>query len=408
MKTYFLLLGMLVSVSLSAQTLDEYFVIAAQNNPGLAAQYTLFEAALQKMPQVNALPEPTLSFGYFISAVETRVGPQRARISLSQMFPWFGTLKAQGDMAAALADAQMSVFEELRNKLYFQLASAYYPLYELNSWQLAESENIRILQSYKSLATTRFENGKGGLADVLRIDLQIQESETNLRILKAKEKALTAAFNALLNRPSEEPVHTPDSLSIFPRLLENQQAEILAKSPAMKALDARASAYQSAEIVAQKQAMPKIGVGLDYIVVGPRTDMTVPQSGKDALVPMISVSIPIWQQKYQAARQEARLMEDYYTLEKESLAHELVATYEMTVYEMEQQQYLVHLYEQQLTTSGQVLDLLITSYSTSGSDFEEILRIQKQRILYSKQKASALAQYQIDLAQLDYLTAYIK
>ena len=72
----------------NAQSLDDYFKLAAENNPGLQAKYKSFEAAMQKVTQVSSLPDPNLSFGYFVSPVETRVGPQRARFSLTQMFPW--------------------------------------------------------------------------------------------------------------------------------------------------------------------------------------------------------------------------------------------------------------------------------------------------------------------------------
>ena len=92
------------------QTLEDYFQIATENNPSLQAQYKDFEAALQKVSQVSSLPDPTFSFGYFISPVETRVGPQRAKFSLSQMFPWFGTLEAQSDAASLMADANIRPF----------------------------------------------------------------------------------------------------------------------------------------------------------------------------------------------------------------------------------------------------------------------------------------------------------
>ena len=73
------------------QSLNDYYTIAAENNPELKAKYKEFEAAMQKIPQVSSLPDPNLSMGYFISPVETRLGPQNVRLSLSQMFPWFGT-----------------------------------------------------------------------------------------------------------------------------------------------------------------------------------------------------------------------------------------------------------------------------------------------------------------------------
>ena len=58
---------MFLGSSLSyAQTLNDYFKIAAENNPGLQAKYKAFEAAVQRVPQVSTLPDPSFSFGYFI------------------------------------------------------------------------------------------------------------------------------------------------------------------------------------------------------------------------------------------------------------------------------------------------------------------------------------------------------
>src|SRR6056297_2750922 len=120
--------GLLTS---QAQTLETYFKIAAENNPGLKAKYMEYEIAMEKIPQVSSLPDPSFSFGFFISPVETRVGPQRAKFSLSQMFPWFGTLKARGDAAAFMAEAKFQAFINERNRLLYKVSAAYYPLYEL-------------------------------------------------------------------------------------------------------------------------------------------------------------------------------------------------------------------------------------------------------------------------------------
>src|SRR5699024_3546625 len=97
--------------------LDRYLQEAAQNNPELKARFQEYLAALQQAPQVNTLPDPELSFGYFINPIETRLGPQQARLGLTQMFPWFGTLGARGDAAAQMAKAKFEVFQETRNNL---------------------------------------------------------------------------------------------------------------------------------------------------------------------------------------------------------------------------------------------------------------------------------------------------
>ncbi|MCA1746759.1 MAG: TolC family protein, partial [Bacteroidales bacterium] len=151
-------------------SLADYQRTAAGNNPGLQAKYKEYEAALEKIPQVSSLSDPTFSFGYFISPVETRVGPQRAKLSLTQMFPWFGTLKAQGDAAALTAEARYHSFLDARNKLYYQVAAAYYPLYELEKVIAIEEKNMEILESYRTIASSKYENGSSPMVDLLRVE----------------------------------------------------------------------------------------------------------------------------------------------------------------------------------------------------------------------------------------------
>ncbi|MBT33956.1 MAG: transporter [Thalassobius sp.] len=393
-----------------AQTLDDYFKIAAENNPGLQAKYKEFEAAIQKVEQVNTLPDPNFSFGYFISPVETRVGPQRARFSLTQMFPWFGTLKAQGDAAALMAEAKYQSFLDARNRLYYQVAAAYYPLYELNQWKEIERENIEILESYKTIANKKFENGAGTMVDFLRVDIMLKDATTNLSILNDKEAPLLTRFNKLLNREEDALVIVEDSL-VAQALPDNfRKDSLLTNNPMLEELDLKIASSEASEEVAYKQGLPKFGVGLDYVMVGERTDlasdMAAPQdNGKNALMPMVSVSIPIFRSKYKAAVKEAQLMQESYTLQKEDYANTLTSGYEMAWFEIQQQLELLSLYDQQIQESNQALNLLFTAYGNSGKEFEEVLRMQQQLLKYEKMKATAETQYQIALARLNYLTA---
>lgn len=406
MKLYTILIAMILSCTWSyAQTLEDYFQIAAENNPGLQAKYKLFEAAVQRIPQVSTLPDPTFSFGYFISPVETRVGPQRARFSLTQMFPWFGTLKAQGDAAALLAEAKYEAFLDARNQLYYQVEASYYPLYELKEWKRIEQENIELLQSFKTIANAKFENSNGTMVDVLRVDIMLKDAVTNLNILDDKEKPLLTRFNKLLNRNEEEPVLVIDSISIE-SLQENfRKDSLLVNNPVLTELELKIKASEASEVAAFKQGLPKLGVGLDYVLVDERTDMELPDNGQNALMPMVSLSIPIFRRKYKASVKEAQLMQESYSFQKEEYTNVLTSGYEMAWFEIQQQQELLTLYDQQIQESNQALNLLFTAYGNSGKEFEEVLRMQQQLLKYEKMKATAEVQYQIAIAKLNYLTA---
>ncbi|MDR1610765.1 MAG: transporter, partial [Candidatus Symbiothrix sp.] len=89
---------LLLQISLAAFTqtdsLPGYLQIAAENNPGVKADFLVYQAALQKVPQAGALQDPQLDFGFFLQPMEIIDGKQVADIKLMQMFPWFGTRKA--------------------------------------------------------------------------------------------------------------------------------------------------------------------------------------------------------------------------------------------------------------------------------------------------------------------------
>jgi len=399
------LLMILAFTAGNAQTLDNYFKIAAENNPGLQAKYKDFEAAMQKVPQVSTLPDPTLSFGYFISPAETRVGPQRARFSLTQMFPWFGTLKAQGNAATLMAEAKYQSFMDARNRLFYQVAAAYYSLLELKRWEMIEQKNIEILQSYKNFTNSRFKSGTGPMADVLRVDIMMNDANTSLTILDQKEKPLLAAFNKLLNRHENEIVILTDSLATYDLPDHFREDILLESNPLVKELDLKIKSSEASVLAAQKLGLPKLGVGLDYVVVGERSDIVMSDNGKDVLMPMVTVTIPLFRRKYQASVKEMQLIQESYSLQKEEYTNSLAASYEMAWFEMEQQKELLILYDRQIKESVQVLNLLFSAYANSGASFEEVLRMQQQILKYEKMKATAEAQYLAAIARINYFTA---
>ena len=75
-------------------SLQDYLRYAALNNAGLKAAFEQWKAAMEQIPQAKSLPDPKFTYGYFIEEVETRVGPQRQKFGIMQVFPWFGKIEA--------------------------------------------------------------------------------------------------------------------------------------------------------------------------------------------------------------------------------------------------------------------------------------------------------------------------
>jgi len=408
---YRLASGILIALSFQAhsQSLESYQQMAAENNPGLQAKYKQFEAAMEKVKQVSSLPDPSFSFGYFIAPVETRVGPQRARFSLTQMFPWFGTLKAEGNSATLRAEAEYQSFIDARNELYYQVASAYYPLLTLEETLRLQKENLTILESYKNIATKKFENAQGTMVDVLRVDIMIKEALTEISILEEKKKPLLTTFNQLLNREETEGVKLDKNRETDSLSLAYDKDSLFVNHPRLAALQLKIEAMEAQEEAAARQGMPQFGVGLDYVLIGKRTDlspeagMNLADNGKDAFMPMVSMNIPLFRGKYDATEKEVQLMQEAYTKMAEDTENKLVSSYESTWFEINKNLQYLKLYETQIQQTRQMLNLLFSAYANEGKDFEEMLRMQQQLLKYELLKVTATEAYAVAVAELEYV-----
>ncbi|MBL6447146.1 TolC family protein [Fulvivirga sp. 29W222] len=390
--------------ALAQDPLEGYLNVAVENNPGLKARYAEFEAELEKIPQVKSLQEPSLSFGYFISPVETRVGPQRAKLSLSQMFPWFGTLRERGNVAALQAEASYIQFIDAREKLFEQVRTQYYQLWETHKLIALEKENLEILKTYEKMAQTRFGTSEGRLSSVFRVQLEQKQVTTSLEILKSRIAPLESVFLRLIgNEPYGKGVEVSDSISL-PVGMPIVRRDSLMNHPNIKFYELQKASAIKSKRVAEKSAYPSIGAGIDYVVVGKRTDMSVTDDGKDVLMPMATISIPLRRKKYKAAVKEAEFKEEQFQFEKENVRNSLTSQWDLAMYEVQSAMSEMKLYKEQLEIAERTLELTLSDYTNDLEDFEQILEEQQRLIQFERSYYKAYKECLIKYAEIEYLT----
>ncbi|MBR9860377.1 TolC family protein [bacterium] len=387
------------------QTLEDYYSIAAENNPGLKAKYLEFEAAVEHASAISGFPNPSLSFGYFILPVETRVGPQTAKLSLNQMIPWFGTLKVKEEAAALNAEAKFQVFINARNELKLKISQVYYRLFELDNLIQIQKDNLEVLSSFSKTAEVKYQNGDGSMTDLIRLQILINEATTEIEILEYEKKTMITSFRLLLNQDNLEEVATPESLEIWNYIFEQNLDSIFESNPLLNELDLKVQKSEVEQILASKQGMPQLGLGFDYVIVNKRADMNVDNNGRDVLMPMFTVSLPIYRSQYNAQLNEARKLQSVYEYQKLELLNELERNFECSRYELYTEKSRIELYQRQIEDSELNLNLLLTEYSNSGQNFEEVLRMQQQILEYQKLKVSAISNWFTAIAKLEYITA---
>jgi len=395
----------LLSICASAQTLDDYAREALENNAGVMAKYLAYQAALEKIPQVGALPDPQVSFGYFISPVETRVGAQQARFSVIQMFPWLGTLDARKKVAAEMARAKYEEFMLARNEVIANVKETYFKLHALRESVRLTNENLDILETYRSLAVQKFQSALTGMVDVLRLDLEIAELTNQLQLLTDKEQPLVTLFNQHLNRDTYSPVIITDGLeeTAPPWNKDALTDSVLTANNQLLALRHMSKAADLGVSVARKEGAPSVGIDLSYIIVAERTDMSVPENGKDAFMPMLTVRLPLYRSRYRSMRQEAELNRDAYMSMESQHSNMLRTQVDMLWVDYEDAVRRVALYRNQQQTAEQVLRILVEAYSATGKDFEEVLRMQRALLMYEMEEINAVRDALIAVAKLEAL-----
>lgn len=400
---FFLLTG---SFAHAQDRLDSYLTEAAKSNPGLQGKFGEYMAALQKVPQVGALPDPQVTFGYFIQPVETKLGPQRARISASQMFPWFGTLNAKEDVATEMAKSKYEEFREAKSRLFYDVKSTYYNLYFSQKAIDITLQNITILNTFRKLSLIKVEAGAASTVDVLRVEMELADLENQLALLRDKMNTQKVQFNNLLNVDNQRSVLLPDTLDNTNLDMTAQAVldSIRSGNHQVLQMEFMQAAYARQQIVAQKMGKPKLMLGLDYMFIGKGDNPTIADAGKDAFVfPMVGISIPLYRKKYTAMVEEAALMQESTENKKLDKVNILETTFEMANKDYKDAGRRIPLFRGQSDRADKALSILQTEYESDGKNFEEVLRMDRQFLKYKLELEKARSDKNAAIAFINYL-----
>ena len=400
------LLILVISAPASAQIISAYQQEAAQNNPGLEAKYRQYLAALEDPAITSALPNPEVSFSYFIKPIETRLGPQQGRISVSQMLPWFGSLGDRQSASTLRAKAEFEQFQEARNRLFYQVEKTVYDLYKADeSIRLAE-ENLLILNSLVELSLSRYETHRASQVDVLRAQIEQEDLNIQIELLKDSREVVITELNELLNRRDFNNFQHPDSLGIASIPARDELLNRLSRqNPDLNRLRFQEEAAGQMKSLARKQNLPNIMLGADYIFTGESNMANISNSGEDALMVMAGFSIPIFRNKNSArvrqADQNIRDLQFQLSDRQNALQTDINAS----IRDFEDARRRYRLYDElQIQRITQAINIMMEAYASDRSEFEEILRMQRKLLNYQLRRVQAIAdQYQAK-AFIEYLT----
>lgn len=450
-------------------SLTVYLKMAIENNPTIKSSFMMYKAALEKIPQAAAYSDLQLEVGAYIKPMETLEGKQFAEFKLMQMFPWFGTRKAARNEATEMARMNYEQFREEKDNLRLLVKTTWYQLQYLNQKRINIEENITLLHSLKELSISRFSstplsissrkedesvmkgatqskamssssgmsgmnnttkitvpapqkqsmgsmgsnqmNGgsSGGMSDVLRIEIELTELNSEYENVLANIRSTEAMFNSLLNRSIDIKIDVSPLMTKRSFSLENDSAiikTIIEQNPMLAMVDAEIATNKAKLIMNKRMGLPMFGVGVQYMLNGKSDIMAMGGShknGMDMIMPMFSISIPLYRNKYKASEKEAKYLQNAAEEKQKNTQNQLIAQYATIKQELETAERNINLFKKQSELTLSAYKLAVVEFTGGANSLTSILDIERQLLNYKFKYNEAITTFNTVVANLEKL-----
>lgn len=402
MKRVLVLGSLFFALSSQSQELQTYIQEAVGNNPEISSFELRYKIANEKIAEVDALPNTNLSLGYFVSEPETRTGAQRARVSVSQMLPWFGTITARENYSGKIAEAAYVEIAIAKRKLTLSVAQSYYALYANAAKQKVLDQNMQLLKTFEQLALTSVEVGKASVVEVLKLQIRQNGLKQQKQVLEEEYLAERAAFNILRSQSQSGAVNVVANLELPTEDLVYSDEAILL-NPELVKYDKLYESVAQSELVNQKERLPSVGFGLDYIPVSERSDMSLTDNGKDIIMPMVSFAIPIFNNGYKSVSRQNELKQLEIASQKQQRFNALKTVLATAISQRNQARITYDIQEKSLKQAKDVEHILTKNYETGTIDFNELLDIQELQLQVEINRIEAIKTYYKQSSIINYL-----
>jgi cobalt-zinc-cadmium efflux system outer membrane protein len=386
-------------------TLAACLTYAALNNPGLEAAFNQWLAALEKIPQVEALPDPRITYARFIESVETRVGPQKEKIGVTQMFPWFGVLALRRDVAAQQAKIAYEQYESVKVKLFRRVKSGYYEYFYLSRAIAITEENMDLMKRIESVAQAKYKAG-APVAGVIKAQVELGKLDERVRSLTDLRQPVASRLNAALGRTNDAPVPWPTNAPAHRAdfVDEDLFALLHTENPELKGLEYNVALEEKAIRLARRAAYPDFMLGVDYIQTGEAISPDMAGSGKDPVMAMVAIDVPLWRGKARASVREARRRHQAAELVRNDHRNLLDAALRMALYRFRDADRKINLYGKTLVPQAeQSLRVTEEAYRAGSVDFFNLIDAERLLLEFRLAHQRGAADREIALAEIEML-----
>lgn len=390
-----------------APKLDDLVTELLTNNPEVRASKAHGVMLANKVKQAGSLEDPMLMLkiqnGLITDPLNfSKDGMTQKVIGISQQLPYFGKRQLRKEVAKWDAESAHLVREEQTVELVRMLRETYYQLYAVDKSLQITDRNISILDTFVSLAETRYKVGQGSQQDIFKAQVEHSKLLDMKLTLEQQRTSLAIRLNSLLYRPVTTPVGTIPEFELSPLPAETvslaRQAE--EQSPLIRSLTAQIEKGKAGEALARREFMPDFNVFFEYMQRQPAPG----SNGDDMYTLGFSVNLPLQRERRHAMVAEATSEAAMAAEELKDVRNSISAGIADLTSQMSRRRQQVELYRTGIIPQAeQALESAIIGYQVGKVDFLALLDSRMTLYTYERELYEARADYQMKLIQIEAL-----
>lgn len=346
-----------------------------------------------------------LSYGHYFEEVETRVGPQVYRLGVRQKLPWFGKLSLAEDAERARATAASERLRAVRLDVAVSVTRAFAEYAYLGRAIEVTEERLSLLGALDAVVRSSYSSGSASYGDVMKAQIGLARAEDSLASLLSRTDAASSRLAATVGiREAGElpmPAAIPDAGAV-PDAFDADLFE--ASNPDLLALRHEAEAARHELRLSRRAFFPDLTVGVDYIETDDAS-MPIDDSGKDPLIGVASINLPLWFGKQAAGVRQADSTLEARERMVEQRTIELLAELRNSEFEFADAVRRVALYRDRLVPAAeQSVAATDAAYRGGTADFDALVAAHEAALEFELALARSRADALTAAAELTRLT----
>lgn len=384
---------------------DDFIRRALAENRGVQAARANVMALRERIPQATALEDPiaqNLIWPFPMNGPQYGLmGYNPYALTVTQLLPWFGTLRLRGEAAEQEARVALMELASAQLEVVADVKLAYYNLYFNQRAERILTENRKLAADFVEIARVRYQTGETSQQDVLRAQNAVTDIDAELATTRQGVAEARASLARRLHVSPEMELSALDEIpfSDVPAQVEGLYKLAMAARPELKGqLAAVARDVREVEL-ARKRYYPDLDLGVTYMNMSRANAVSPIADGRDMVAFNIGFNLPIYRAKLAAGVREAEARAVANMKRYEYLRDQTLEEVKSLMAEAEARREVADLFRSGYLPRGrQALEVAANDYRTGNRDFvslitawRELLQIELQLARFETELGQALA-----------------